>query len=182
MPYKCHDFCDGQVLSAKDLNEMDTAIAELKKAGSIAFTTNAISLNLAFDGIGKVKIDFGDGTATEKLLNGEESFKHRYAGKETTHVVTIEGASNIKVFSAPKCSIQNIDFIANNSIEKVVLYDNNIGCVHAECFAVSSYFRQPCLCKRNGNCKNICGLAEQKRQGFWFYHHVSVLSPWCAGI
>lgn len=29
MDYKCHDFCSGQVLKAKELNEMDQAIADL---------------------------------------------------------------------------------------------------------------------------------------------------------
>lgn len=29
MDYKCHDFCSGQVLKAKELNEMDQAIGDL---------------------------------------------------------------------------------------------------------------------------------------------------------
>lgn len=29
MDYKCHEFCNGQVLKAEDLNDIDNAIVEL---------------------------------------------------------------------------------------------------------------------------------------------------------
>ena len=43
MDYKCHDFCDGQVLRAAQLNEMDEAIGDL--FGSVG------DIDTALDGI-----------------------------------------------------------------------------------------------------------------------------------
>lgn len=92
----------------------------------IYLTTSAIFLNISICGIGKVKIDFGDGTITEKMIDGEVIFEHRYEGKTVTHTVAIDGASSIKTLSVAQDKINSISFPENESIEKIVIHDNNL--------------------------------------------------------
>lgn len=95
-------------------------------ADIIYLTTSAIFLNISICGIGKVKIDFGDGNITEKMIDGEVIFEHRYEGTTVTHTVTIDGASSIKTLSVAQDKINSISFPANESIEKLVIHDNNL--------------------------------------------------------
>lgn len=53
MDYKCHDFCDGQVLKAAQLNEMDEAIGEL--CDSVG------DIDTALDGILAIQQTYIDG-------------------------------------------------------------------------------------------------------------------------
>ena len=85
MGYKCHDFCDGQVLSAEALNEMDQGISDIEQQLAEYINTLAITKFTV--------IDTASGKSVLEIGSEVTNVTFAWAFSKTPKTVTLDGVS-----------------------------------------------------------------------------------------
>lgn len=137
---------------------------------SIVFSTDSnVNLNIKLNGVGKVRIDYGDNSYDEFLLDGSKEISHRFPGESREQHIILTGADNIREIDLSNNNISEISFAKNSTIEKLVIHDNNLTELDVSNLKVLQYlhmFNNPICLDEIELTKTFSNLTDRANKAF----------------